>query len=161
MESRRGFTLLEILVSIGIFAVIAGMLVIRFGEANKKAKISKAQKDLEEFKIAIEILYQDTREHPNHTSLSPCVLPGSTTLDLCNAGLICTDGAFSGWSGPYITNVQLDPWDQQYRFNSRYTCNGGTGCEGVAGGTNVRAVHSDGEDGAAGNADDIVSVICR
>lgn len=161
MGSRQGFTLIEILVAIAIFALTIGILVVRFSEVNKKAKIAKAQKDLEEFKIAIEILYQDTGQHPAHIDLSPCVQNPEVDLDSCSAGLLCTDGGFPNWYGPYITNVQLDPWDQKYQFDPDYTCNGQVGCEGIGGGTTVRAVRSLGEDGNQYTSDDVAAVLCR
>lgn len=156
-----GFTLLEILVSVSIFAMITALVIVRFSQANRRAKIAKAQSDLEQLKIATEILYEDTGQDPAHLTRSPCVQNPKVYLDACNAGLLCSDGAFSNWAGPYMTNIPLDPWDRQYRFDPYYTCNGQPGCEGIPGGTVLRALHSFGKDGVQYNADDVATVLCR
>ena len=159
-SKRRGFTLMEILVSVGIFALITGVLIVRFGQANRKAKISKAQTDLEQLKTSIEILYEDTGQHPLHLSLSPCVQVSSTDVNTSSAGIITSDGSFPNWNGPYLTSLPLDPWGRQYRFNARYTCNTANGCSGMMG-VQSRVVHSRGSDGTVGNSDDVASVLCR
>lgn len=160
-RSLLGFTLLEIMVSIGIFAVMTGAVVVRFNQANRRARIAKARADIEQLKTAVEILYQDTGQHPAHLSLSPCVQDPEVYLNLCSAGLLCTDGAFPTWAGPYMTNIPPDPWNRQYRFDPDYTCNGQPGCEGIPNGTVLRALHSFGQDGVQYTVDDVAAVLCR
>lgn len=115
--------------------------------------------------MAIELLYDDTGQHPAHLSPSPCVQDPERYLDLCSAGLICTDGGFPDWNGPYISIVPRDPWGNRYIFDADFRCNTGVlGCEGIPNGVTVRAIHSGGPNGSGINSydsDNIVLVLCR
>ena len=54
---RQGFTLLEILVVIGIIAVLAGMGAVSYSTAQKKARDAKRKVDLGAIKNAMEQYY--------------------------------------------------------------------------------------------------------
>ena len=40
------------------------------------------------------------------------------------AGLLTTNGSFPNWNGPYLPSIPLDPWGNNYFFDSDYLVNG-------------------------------------
>jgi len=161
-KNNNGFTLIELLVVIAIIGILATIVLVSLNSARAKARTAKAQADLRQFLLAIELLYDDTGLHPNKLSLSPCVQNPEVYLNSCAAGIQCTDGGFPGWNGPYMSSVPKDPWGTNYYFDPDYTCGPDTlGCNGIS--QTVRVIQSFGPNKVQtyGNSDDIVIVLCR
>lgn len=57
MKLKKAFTLLEMLVVIGIIAVLVGMVTSSYSTAQKKARDAKRQADLKAFQNALEQCY--------------------------------------------------------------------------------------------------------
>ncbi|HPT66316.1 MAG TPA: type II secretion system protein [Candidatus Woesebacteria bacterium] len=60
MKNKKGFTLIELIVSITIIAVLTVAGVISYGGANKKARDNRRMADLEKIRIALELYRQGT-----------------------------------------------------------------------------------------------------
>ncbi|GIW69230.1 MAG: hypothetical protein KatS3mg100_724 [Candidatus Parcubacteria bacterium] len=160
-RSHHGFTLIELLVVVAIIGLLSSIVFASLNNARHKARIARAQADLAALRDAVALLEADTGLHPNHLSPTPCVLDPEVFLDSCAAGLLCTDGSFPNWNGPYLSRPPVDPWSNPYRFDPDYRCT--DQCEGVAPDTWVRAIHSLGPNGVAEygpGSDDIVLVLC-
>jgi len=168
--NNKGFTLIELLVVIAIIGILATIVISNTNQARENAQITRALIDLREIRRALDTLTIDTGLLPTvgATKLDEetCVFSGTGNelyLNTSAAGIESTDGNFPGWNGPYMTPVPLDPWGNQYIFDSDYDCdNNANGCEGFSGQT-VRAIHSSGPNGSALNiydADNIVLVLC-
>jgi prepilin-type N-terminal cleavage/methylation domain-containing protein len=157
----RGFSLVELLVVIAIISVLSSVAIASTTQARDKAKISRVQTDLGQIAVAIQLLYEDTRQVPNHYKLIPCVEDSETYLDNTSAGLGATDGNFPGWDGPYMNPVPIDPWGTNYYFDPDFLC-GPTilGCQGLS--KTVRVVESFGPNKTQNytSGDDIVTVLC-
>lgn len=61
---RRGFTLIEILVTISIIGLLTMIGVTNFRVANQKARDGRRQGDLEQIKGALELYRTDEAEYP-------------------------------------------------------------------------------------------------
>lgn len=76
----RGFSLLEILVVVGLLALIATIVLVTIGSARKSSRDTKRQSDLKEIRSAIEFYISDARVAPDALAdLEPAyirVLPG-------------------------------------------------------------------------------------
>lgn len=71
----RGFTLIELIVSITIIAVMTVLAIINFVDINKKARDSKRMADLEKVRVALELARQIGNTYPEFkTGLSPTYL---------------------------------------------------------------------------------------
>jgi len=158
---NRGFTLIELLVVIAIIGILASVVLASLNSARDKANVAKVKSELNQFRLAIEFLYDDTGQYPNHLGSTPCTDNVEVYLNTPEAGIQSTDGSFPGWNGPYMTRVPLDPWGTNYFFDPDYIC--GAGIDGCNGSTNiVRALDSFGPDKTQQytSGDDIVLVLC-
>ncbi len=191
LNGRQGFTLIELLVTIAIIGVLATIAITAINYAREKAKIAKAQHTISQIVDAIQVLANDTNEWPGHQTINT-VAAGAAATDneICGAddnapsndcgvrilsadssGLVDND-TYSGWSGPYLRNVQLDPWDNEYFFDTDYCididdnpcgCGGGGDSDAVVIGSygpDGLGVPTGGITGAYG-CDDIIKIITK
>jgi len=121
---KRGFTLVELLVVIGMMAVLMGSLTTSITQSRKRTQISKATQDVKEITNAI-LAYQNyapNRSLENDASGSWRV-SSEGNLDMILGGRKMTGvkGA-QGENVPVLYNAQirggkiLDPWGKPYEF---------------------------------------------
>jgi type IV pilus assembly protein PilA len=149
-KQSRGFTLLELLITIAILGIIAAIAIPAYSNYRQRAKIAEAQADLRNLQLAIEVLAIDTEMWPNRKAVGDA----SGDLEVWNlnadtAGLVATNGDFPGWDGPYIESVPKDPWGSDYFFDSDYNI----------GGTNYVAIGSFGPNKVGPNQYDSDNVV--
>ncbi len=77
MRQRRGFTLIEILIVVGIITLLAALLFPAFSRAQEKAYQGSCTTNLQQIGMAVRLYYQDERYYP--TSLSN-LLPDTSRL---------------------------------------------------------------------------------
>ena len=160
---KKGFTLIELLVVIAIIGILSSVVLTSLNTARDRARTARAQADLKQLQLAIELLRDDTGLHPAKLSLAPCSQDPEVYLSSPAAGIQATDGGFPGWKGPYMSAVPLDPWGTNYYFDADYICGPNTlGCSGIPTTVTVRVIQSFGPNKAQtyGNGDDIVLVMC-
>lgn len=112
-REERGFTLVEIVLVIGVIAVLSAVVIGNLGEARKKSRDAKRISDLEQIELALR-LYKDVHE-------------SYPTFD---------DGDFIGDGGgvdtvlnTYMGGIVKDPINSlsyRYYYDSNYVCNGKT-----------------------------------
>ncbi|MBI4365967.1 MAG: type II secretion system major pseudopilin GspG [Deltaproteobacteria bacterium] len=128
-QAVRGFTLVEILLVVGIIGGLAAMVVPRLTGRGEKAKIATVRADIRaNIATALKMYEIDMGTFP-------------TTEQGLNALLSAPSGA-TAWSGPYLERVPLDPWGRPYQ----YKFPGGGGATGYD-------LYSLGRDGVEGNDD--------
>ena len=131
---RRGFTLIEILITIAIIGILVSVVLPTVNSARDKALIASAQVELGSLKTIFGQMYDDVKLYPNGAS-SHCrsSLPANNEIDLSsdNAGLVANGLGWPGWDGPYVPSVE-DPWGNPYYLDEDYQCMASTtGCQGV------------------------------
>ncbi len=179
MDKRfnKGFTLIELLVVIAIIGLLSTLAVYAFSRAREKAKISKAQFELNQLRTAILQLGMDTGQWPNHQSIDHTA-GGASNNEVCEtctvkiadgaSGLTANDTVtpYQNWSGPYMPDIPLDSWKHQYFFDTDYQinpaddtpCNGGSGC------IDAVAIGSYGPNGLQNNGydqDDVIVILYK
>ena len=105
MRDDKGFTLLQVLIVVGIIAIVAGIALVRFNSALNKARVNKAEVEIEMMGRAIEQIEEDTE----HYMESLEQLDDKTS----------PDGSFSPWWGPYLSSLPAnlqDPWNTNYAY---------------------------------------------
>ncbi len=104
--SRRGLTLIEVLLVLAILVVIGSFAVIAIGPIQRSAYMRAAETQINAFKTPLQAYRIDIGTYPNTSQgLSALRTPPP---DLPSPGK---------WRGPYLeTPVPLDPWDNPYRY---------------------------------------------
>ena len=121
---RAGFTLIELLVVIAIIGVLSSIVLASLNTARAKARIAKAQGEVDQIMKAITLLENDTNQWPGHKTIQD-IQTGVSGNEMWNlsvpeAGLVATDGNFPNWGGPYLPVVAVDPWGNNYFFDTDY-----------------------------------------
>ncbi|NQU44909.1 prepilin-type N-terminal cleavage/methylation domain-containing protein, partial [bacterium] len=70
-KAHRAFTLIELLIVVAIIAILAGIAVPNFLEAQVRAKVSKAKSDLRTVATGLEAYHVDNNRYPPITLIPP------------------------------------------------------------------------------------------
>lgn len=132
--SRRGFTLIEIMVVVVILAVLAATIIPQFMGTTADAKISAAKSHVAELEAAIERFNVHMDRYPSSDE-------GLKALTQAPAG------GDAKWRGPYVKQVRPDPWGNPYQYRKPGSHN--------ASGFDLWSQGADGGDGGEGAAADI------
>lgn len=104
MTTRRGFTLIEVLVAATIIALLTAIGVVSYASANRSARDAKRKSDLEQIRAALEMFRADCGKYP----VTNTVVPGNT--------LVLNATSCPGYSGSTITYMQQIPQDPKYSY---------------------------------------------
>ncbi|WP_254510041.1 type II secretion system major pseudopilin GspG [Anatilimnocola floriformis] len=126
-QKRRGFTLIEILLVLGILVVLGSIVGVSVLQMQATAYERAAKNQLNQLSSACTAYQLDVG------------MPPSTLEGLVNAPDDVPEGK---WKGPYLQKgvVPVDPWDQQYNYEPN--------------GENY-TITSNGKDRVSGTQDDI------
>jgi type IV pilus assembly protein PilE len=116
MLRNRGFTLIEVMITVAIIAILAGVALPSYTDYLRRGQIQEAFTHLSDFRIKMEQYYQDNRNY------------GATTGTVC-----ATDATASTWSG-------FSPSDAKYFTYGCTTSNTGQAYVITATGSSARAV---------------------
>lgn len=124
VRTRKGFTLIEMLIVIVVIAILALIVIPRLLGAGRRAKESALRGDLQQLRNAIQQFEADMGDYPaDLTQLmadpsSPPSGPGGSGLDLDSAG----------YKGPYLrtpdNQLPVDPFTNS---NTTWAYTGSTG----------------------------------
>ena len=153
-RKSRGFTLVEVMVAIGICGVLAAIAIPNYIKYRQKGFIAQATGDLKKIQRKVLDLGHDTGFWPNKKPAgSPVSMgAGGEVWDLSdpNAGLSANGGNFyPDWQGPYLFGPFQDPWGRNYFFDGDYNLDG----------TPVAVVGSFGPNGCCPNTYDDANII--
>ncbi len=121
---KRGFTLVEIMVVVGIIGLLAGIGVPAILKGVQSSRIKEARIELEMISTAGLQLAWDTGKWPNG---QPRTAGGSAErwdISEARCGLLGTDGTYNEWKGPYYDGEIKDPWGNPYFFDPDYLVDG-------------------------------------
>ena len=93
-RARAGFSLIELVITMTIMAILVGVVSMRSGTVTDKARASKIMAVTETFRTACEMYYSDTAASPYEYS----GYQGASNHRLS------MDPGVSGWQGPYINS---------------------------------------------------------
>jgi general secretion pathway protein G len=129
-RKQTGFTLLELLVVLGIIAMLAGLVGPQVMKHMVEAKVKAAKVQIEDLAQTLDMYKLDVGSYP-------------TSEQGLDALIESPDGA-QRWNGPYLrkAKVPLDPWNNEYKYTS----------PGEHGKFDITSMGADGKDG--GEAED-------
>ena len=108
MKSRRGFTLVELLIVVTILGILVAMVVPRLAGRTEQARRARAEAEIKgNISLALDLFELDTGRYPD--SLEELVAkdpPSSLNEDAKNQ-----------WNGPYLKKgLPRDPWGRPYTY---------------------------------------------
>jgi general secretion pathway protein G len=135
LQNEDGFTLVELLVVLGIIALLAAMVAPQVIRYLGSARSETAGVQLKNIESALELYYLDTGKYPDETA-------GLKSL-------IETPAGAQGWRGPYLKRNSglLDPWGRAYIYKQ----------PGEHGNFDLSSFGRDGAAGGEGEDKDLVS----
>ena len=104
-RNDAGYTLLELLVVMGILAVLTAVATPQLMGYFGKAKTQSAQIQIENIGTALEMYYMENGSYP------------STSVGL--KALVEPNPEAPRWNGPYLKKAKnlVDPWGHPYQYN--------------------------------------------
>lgn len=104
-RNDAGYTLLELLVVMGILAILTALATPQLMGYFGKAKAQSAQVQIQSIGTALELYYMENGSYPSQRAGLKALVeqpPESTH-----------------WNGPYLKKAQnlLDPWGRPYQYN--------------------------------------------
>ncbi|QDU81794.1 Type II secretion system protein G precursor [Polystyrenella longa] len=136
-RQRKGFTLIEVLVVLGIIVLLATMVGPRILGTREKADVDATFTQVKSFESALELYQYHMKTFPS-TEIGLAALVEEPSEDAEGAGNA------DNWEGPYMEEIPADPWgnDFQYEYEA---------------GDREPTIWSFGPDGEDGTEDDITS----
>jgi general secretion pathway protein G len=104
-RNDAGYTLLELLVVMGILAILTAIATPQLMGYVGKAKTQSAQIQIQSIGTALELYYMENGSYPSQSvGLKALVEPPPEATH---------------WNGPYLKKAQnlLDPWGRPYQYN--------------------------------------------
>ncbi len=125
LNSRGGFTLLELVVNVAIIGILAAIAIPAYIAFRDKAKTAQVKSDLHTLQLAIEQLAIDTNKWPGPNDVGKTADKEVWDLNSDDAGLAKAGiEKFPNWQGPYVKSVPQDPWGSNYFFDPDYRIGG-------------------------------------
>lgn len=136
LKKSAGFTLIEVIVVVGIIAILAGILVPLVLKEIDESRHVRAAADVRSIYTAMAVFKKDTGQWPmmdNGCNATVTLLYGDGNLpsNLAAMGFstavtssyndhLATDanGCYNNWKGPYMARVTADPWGNAYVTNT-------------------------------------------
>lgn len=73
MKKNKGFTLIELMVTISIVAVLMAVAIVYYGNTQKQARDNKRKADLEQVRSALEMYRSQEGEYPTTSDFSAMI----------------------------------------------------------------------------------------
>lgn len=115
-HTKKGFTLIELMVVVGIISIFSALITTSLDESRGKARVTRAKQDLRQLQTAMNIYLSNREEFPpqgDHCSAcsNPC---GSSWVGVVD--VLVDEGLLQG-------RIDKDPWGHYYCYDDNYKVN--------------------------------------
>lgn len=95
LGSRRGFTLIELMIAVAVVGILAAVVYPSYTSYVRRGKIAAALGELSAVRVRLEQYYQDNRHYGSTASTCGVAMPGSTGFNFtCAWGPGATSQSF-------------------------------------------------------------------
>ncbi len=110
-HTPAGFSLIELLITISIIAIIASIGMVAYSQAQILAKDARRKQDLRAIKVALELYYQQNKRYPCPNGGDAWVYSNSSNPWIIDSGFsaICSDTTQKDLGTNYISRLPTDP----------------------------------------------------
>jgi len=116
-KKEKGFSLIELIVTISIIVILAGIVTPIVGNMIDEARVSRATSEVKVLAEAIMNLYKDTAIWPQDTSITTTAAWNNGRNGLA-ARTAARFPSTRTWKGPYVQKqIAEDPWRTPYIYN--------------------------------------------
>jgi general secretion pathway protein G len=107
----RGFTLVEMLLVLVILATLAAIVIPKMAGRGQQAKVTAAKSQINSMELALDSFEVDNGYFPKSGGLND---------------LVDQPAGATGWKGPYLKAIPLDPWGNPYTYDypGKHNANG-------------------------------------
>jgi general secretion pathway protein G len=105
LKGSDGYTLTEMLVVVGVIALIAAVLVPTLMGQMQRARAKAARVQIDNIASAVEMFRSDVGHYP-------------TTAEGALKALLTNGSTIEGWTGPYLKDAKTlnDPWNREIKY---------------------------------------------
>jgi general secretion pathway protein G len=107
-RGRRGFTLIEILIVLGIIILLAGTAIVALVPQQKGARIDTTKIKLKQIETALEAYNVNIGHYPNEQEGLLDALRIKPPFD--------NEAMGQNWRGPYLKEEPTDSWGNKYNY---------------------------------------------
>lgn len=133
--SKSGFTLIEVLLVIGILLLLGTAGVVVYSNISKGADRDMAQTNVNDAEHAVELFYNDMKRYPGEEGLKELIEKPEDEKEAAK------------WRGPYLVKIPTDSWGNELKYEKVEVEEGSVG--------KAFRIWSNGPDGEEGTDDDI------
>jgi len=114
-KNKQAFTLIEIIIVIGIIALVTGIAIIRLRDMANKSKVRQGLTEVEIMGSAIvQIAEEQIEKDPDKKDSGNNVY----IHELSHLTNSTSPSGFSPWWGPYLSSLSIkDPWGNDYVYD--------------------------------------------
>jgi len=139
-RGRRGFTLIEILIVLGIIMLLASVAIVALVPQQKRARIDTTKLKIKSIETAIEAYNVNIGHYPNEQEGGMQALLVKPAFD--------NEAAAEKWSGPYLKEDPTDAWGNKFNYQLQEATS-------TDAGASPYHLWSNGPDGMDGTEDDV------
>lgn len=136
-KNQKAFTLIELMITVAIIAILAAIALPAYGKYIKKARASNAGSDLTALSLMMEQAYQKTLTYPSAATTNTST---TQTYVVTHTGINWTPAEINNFDYKITSPVNPgDPAGTTYKLTATGQ-NQNTGCELTLTNTNVRTI---------------------